>query len=42
LAVKTTLRGEMMHQFYYKWYFISAQQDNAVNKHFGIDDQSNS
>jgi hypothetical protein len=29
LAVKTTLRGEM-HQFYYKWYFISAQQDNAV------------
>lgn len=37
LAVKTTLRGEMMHQFYYKWYFISAQQDNAVvnKKHFG-------
>jgi ribosomal protein L5 len=27
LAVKTTLRGEMMHQFCYKWYFISAQQE---------------
>jgi hypothetical protein len=33
LAVKTTLRGDMMNQFCYKWYFISAQQDNvAVNK----------
>jgi hypothetical protein len=29
LAVKTTLRGDMMNQLY-KWYFISAQQDNVV------------
>ncbi len=33
LAVKTTLRGHMMNQFCYKWYFISAQQDYVpVNK----------
>jgi ribosomal protein L5 len=42
LAVKTTLRGDMMNQFCYKWYFISAQQDNAVNKTGWEYDQGNS
>jgi ribosomal protein L5 len=42
LAVKTTLRGDMMNQFCYKWYFISAQQDNAVKKTGWEYDQGNS
>jgi hypothetical protein len=43
-AVKTTLRGDMMNQFCYKWYFIYQQQDNvAVKKKTGWEyDQGNS
>jgi hypothetical protein len=35
LAVKTTLRGDMMNQFCYKWYFIAQQDNVAVKKKTG-------
>lgn len=41
LSVKSTLRGDLMSQFCYKWYFIIAQQDNMNTKRKTIVSQNN-